>query len=119
AALGRAATVMGHAGHVLNHGHGQSRRLNRTDRRLATCTRTVDVHTYFLQSDFKSFLARLLSSKLCGEGRALARTGKAYLASARPSDNVSLGIGYRYNRVVKGSLNMCNARGRAERYTLL
>src|SRR5699024_7122120 len=70
-ALGRTAAVVRDRRHVLDHVDLQARRLQRTDRRLASGTRALDVNLDGLEAVLHRSLRGRLGSRLRGEGRRL------------------------------------------------
>src|SRR5437867_1339808 len=106
AALARPAPVVGNRRHVLDPGDLETRRGERTDRRLATGSRALHEDVHPLEAVLLRAPRRLLGGELRGERRGLAGALEPHVAGARPAQRVSLLVGDRDDRVVERRLDV-------------
>ena len=101
---------MGNGGNIFDHADLQAGALQRTDRSLTAGARALNIDFYALHSMYPSqFLLQFQLQSVLRRGWIFLRAAEAQLTGARPGNCIALGIGNRYNRIIKCGLNMCRA----------
>ena len=100
---------MGNGGNIFDHADLQAGTLQRTNRSLTAGARALNIDFYALHSMIDRNSCCSFSCSLCCEGGGFSGAAEAQLTGARPGNCIALGIGNRYNRIIKCGLNMCRA----------
>src|SRR4051812_47266042 len=106
AALGRAHTVVGHGGDVLDRPDLQPGGGQRPDGGLAAGAGTLDEHVDLAHAVLHRPARGGLGGQLRGERGRLAGALEAHLAGRRPGDDRTGRVGDRYDGVVEGALDV-------------
>src|ERR1700757_2350399 len=104
--LRRTASVVRNWRHVANRTHFNSRRNQRTNRRLAARTGTADAHIHAAHPMIPRHVRGIRRGLLGCKGRALTRSPEAERSGTLPRQNVAVHVGNGHDRVVEGRLHV-------------
>src|ERR1700686_1092490 len=104
--LRRTASVVRNRRHVANRTYFNSRRSQRTHRRLATRPGTADADIHAAHPVIPRHVRGIRRGLLGGKGRALARSPEAERSRTLPRQNVTIHVGDGHDRVIEGSLHV-------------
>ncbi len=107
--LARTASVVRDWRHFFDQLDVQSSRLQRSDRTLASRSRTLDANFDVSHPELGRFLSGLLGSTLPSKRGALATALEATRSRAGPAQRVAFGVGNGNRRVVERRVNVSNA----------
>ena len=114
--LRRAAAIVRDRRHIPDHRDLDTRRLKRADRRLASGTGALDVDRQLTDTVFNCLLGAFLRGDLCREWRTLTRSTKTRASRGGPSQDISLPVSDRDDRIVERGMNMSNGFGQMSSY---
>ena len=104
----RAAAVMRHGSHISNHVDANTKCSQGTNRRLATRARAFDFDVEVLDALFQGSTTSHFGCYLSSKRSRLARTLETLTTGRSPRQSIALAIGDGDDRVIEGSVNVCN-----------
>src|SRR5215469_878355 len=104
--LRRTASVVRYRRDVADRGDGETHRLERAQRGLATRTRALDFDLERTHAVIHRLAARVFGGDLRGVWRRLARSLESHGARRRPGNGVALRVGDGDHRVVEGGVDV-------------
>jgi len=105
-AFRRSASVVRNGSNVLDHLNGKACRRKCADRGFSSGPRTLDIDLNGLHAVVNSELCCGFRCALSRKGSGLSRTLETEFAGGSPRYSVACHIGYRYDRIVEGCLDM-------------